>query len=399
MITIAVGAPSGNPVTTLPASLTRIDRIPSEEAVNADRPRLFDLSFGRFELIPVGDPPTLDITFTINGKAMDISRIDEVIQLGDTEVWKITNVTGQAHPMHVHGDSFQILSRNGSFENVPLNERGWKDTVIVKPEETVLIIKRFQDFADPDNPFMFHCHILDHEDGGMMLQWTVVEPGSIAVTPEPGPSPTTTLTGATQIEINPVKDNTLYESADGSVSNGAGAHLFSGTNNNGDIRRALIAFDIAGNIPAGATISSVTLQLNMSRTAGGPATVSLHKVLANWGQGSSDAQKNEGKGINSASSDATWVHRFFDAESWEKAGGDFSGAASASLEVGDRGPYIWGSEAEMVADVQLWLDNPNSNFGWIMIGNERSNQTAKRFNSMENSIEGSRPVLVVEFRQ
>ena len=169
IFTIAVGAPTRNPVTTLPTSLTRIDRIPSEDAVNSDSPRLFELSPGRLELIPVGDPPTLDTTFTINGKAFDLGRIDEVIQLGDTEIWEITNTTGQAHPMHVHGDSFQILSRNGSFENVPPNERGWKDSVIVKPGETVLIIKRFEDFADPVNPFMFHCHILDHEDGGMML--------------------------------------------------------------------------------------------------------------------------------------------------------------------------------------------------------------------------------------
>jgi len=180
IFTIAVGAPTENPVTTLATSLTKIERISPQEAVNADRPRLFELSPGRLEPIPAGAPPTLDFTFTINSKAFDLGRIDEVIQLGDTEIWEITNTTGQAHPMHVHGDSFQILSRNGSFENVPANERGWKDVVVVKPGETVQIIKRFKDFADPVNPFMFHCHILDHEDGGMMLQWTVVEPGTIA---------------------------------------------------------------------------------------------------------------------------------------------------------------------------------------------------------------------------
>ena len=72
IFTIAVGAPTGNPVTTLPTSLSRIERIPSEEAVNADRPRLFELSPGRLEPNPAGDPPTLDITFTINGKAFDL---------------------------------------------------------------------------------------------------------------------------------------------------------------------------------------------------------------------------------------------------------------------------------------------------------------------------------------
>ena len=395
IFTIAVGSPTGNPVTTLPASLTRIDRIPWEEAVNADAPRQWELTPGRLDVETSEEIATLDLTFTINGKAMDLGRIDGVIQLGDTEIWEIINSTGQAHPMHIHGDSSQILSRNGNFENVPPNERGWKDSLIVKPGEIVQIIKRFEDFADPDNPYMFHCHILDHEDGGMMAQWTVVEPGSIGVTPEPTP----TSTGATQITLNPIKDNTLYESSDGSVSNGAGGHLFSGTNNRGEIRRAVIAFDIAGNIPAGVTISSVSLRLNMSRTAAGPATVSLHEVLADWGQGSSDAQGSEGGGIASASGDATWLHRFFDAESWEKAGGDFSEAASAATTVGGLGPYIWGPTSELVADVQSWLDNPDFNFGWALIGDENSSQTTKRFNSMENPIPASRPVLTVEFQQ
>ncbi len=178
IFTIAVGGPTGNPVTTLPASLARIDRIPSQEAVNADRPRLFELSAGRLDLDKSAEIKTLDLTFTINDKAMDLGRIDEVIQLGDTEIWEIVNSTGQAHPIHIHGDSFQVLSRDGSFDNVPANERGWKDTIIVRPFEVVQIIKRFEDFADPDSPFMLHCHILDHEDGGMMLQWIVVDSGS-----------------------------------------------------------------------------------------------------------------------------------------------------------------------------------------------------------------------------
>ena len=234
---------------------------------------------------------------------MDMDRIDEVIHLGDTEIWEIVNSTGQAHPIHIHGDSFQILSRDGSFDNVPANERGWKDSVIVGPHEIVRIIKRFEDFADPILPYMYHCHLLDHEDGGMMGQWTVIDPKTLAATPEP----TATPTGTTRIKLNPIKDNTLYESPEGSVSNGAGGHLFSGRNNEGDIRRALVAFDVAGSIPPGATIMSVSLQLRMSRTAGGPERVSLHKVLADWGQGSSDADGNEGGGTESTGGDATWV--------------------------------------------------------------------------------------------
>ena len=93
------------------------------------------------------------------------------IRLGDTEVWEITNPTSQAHPFHVHGDSFQVLSRDGLTP--PENELGWKDVVLVRPNETVRIIKRFRDYGDAVNPFMFHCHILEHEDVGMMGQFVV----------------------------------------------------------------------------------------------------------------------------------------------------------------------------------------------------------------------------------
>ena len=102
---------------------------------------------------------------------MDMNVIDQRIRLGDTEVWEITNPTSQAHPFHVHGDSFQVLSRDGLTP--PEHELGWKDVVLVRPNETVRIIKRFRDYGDAVNPFMFHCHILEHEDVGMMGQFVV----------------------------------------------------------------------------------------------------------------------------------------------------------------------------------------------------------------------------------
>ncbi len=103
---------------------------------------------------------------------MNINVINETIDLGATEVWLVTNATQMAHPFHVHGDSFQILTRDGAAP--PATEVGWKDTVVVEPGEEVRIIKRFLDYADPDSPFMYHCHILDHEDAGMMGQFIVV---------------------------------------------------------------------------------------------------------------------------------------------------------------------------------------------------------------------------------
>src|SRR4030095_9728018 len=139
------------------------------------------------------------------------------------------------------------------------------------------------------------------------------------------------------ININPVKDNTLYEyvAADGDVSNGIGDYFFAGKTGMGYIRRAVLAFDIAGSVPPGSTITSVSLTMHMSRTALSNArTVELHRLLADWGEGTSDASANEGRGAPATANDATWRHRFYDTIFWTTQGGDFSGTVSASQSVG-----------------------------------------------------------------
>ena len=97
----------------------------------------------------------------INGKAMDVNRVDVTASLGATEVWEIENLVGMDHPFHLHGFRFQVLDRNG----VPEPFRSWKDTVNVPKHETVRFIVRYDDYP---GQWMFHCHILDHEDHGMM---------------------------------------------------------------------------------------------------------------------------------------------------------------------------------------------------------------------------------------
>ena len=88
----------------------------------------------------------------------------------------------------------------------------------------------------------------------------------------------------------------------------------------------------------------------------------------------------EGDGAPATSNDATWRHRFFDTIFWSTQGGDFSATVSASQSVGAVGQYTW-SSAQMVADVQAWLDNPASNFGWLVLGDETAIATAKRFDT------------------
>jgi FtsP/CotA-like multicopper oxidase with cupredoxin domain len=111
----------------------------------------------------------------INGAKMDMSRIDEVVELGDTEVWDVTNTDGEYHNFHVHDVQFQVLSVDG--HEPPPELSGRKDTVFLPPGGRVRLALRFTDYADPDTPYMFHCHLLQHEDNGMMGQFVVVDPG------------------------------------------------------------------------------------------------------------------------------------------------------------------------------------------------------------------------------
>ncbi|MBC6949207.1 T9SS C-terminal target domain-containing protein [candidate division KSB1 bacterium] len=201
-----------------------------------------------------------------------------------------------------------------------------------------------------------------------------------------------------EVKITASKDNTLYENASGSFSNGSGAYFFAGQNNHGEVRRGLVAFDVAGNIPAGALIQSATLRLNLSRALSGVYSVALHRVLADWGEGTSVAFGEEGGGGTATTGDATWIHTFFNTQLWTNAGGDFAAAASAAQTIaGDLGFYDWGSTPEMVADVQAWLDTPGENFGWLLLGNEATNASAKRFDSREHSVVENRPVLTIVY--
>jgi spore coat protein A len=121
----------------------------------------------------------------INGKGYD-EPVTEVVKLGSLEKWRFINATEDAHPMHLHLVQFQILERHGfnpsAFQNGTLvfvgtprppaaNEAGWKDTAIVNPREVLTIIVRFEGYT---GRYVFHCHMLEHEDNDMMRPYEVV---------------------------------------------------------------------------------------------------------------------------------------------------------------------------------------------------------------------------------
>ena len=198
--------------------------------------------------------------------------------------------------------------------------------------------------------------------------------------------------------VPPAKDNTMFEEDD--FSNGKGEYLFAGrtagTDGTPDNRRALLRFAVADSLPAGATIDSVHLTLRVSKTVAGARIHSLHTLTADWGEGNSNAPGDEGTGENAQTGDATWTHRFFDTAVWSMTGGDFGVGAVASRSVAGVGFYTWAS-AGMATDVQSWLDSPATNFGWIVIGDESTDTTTKRFDSREGVQAANRPKLTIYY--
>ncbi|GGO98001.1 bilirubin oxidase [Stakelama pacifica] len=146
----------------MPRRLATLPRIDPGDAV---RTRRFVLDMGMGMRMMRGGG------FTINGKSMDMQRIDETVRVNTTEIWQVENASMMAHPFHIHDVQFRILDRNGRAPDAA--EQGLKDTVVVYPGETVRLLLRFEDYTDADLPYMYHCHILEHEDAGMMGQFTV----------------------------------------------------------------------------------------------------------------------------------------------------------------------------------------------------------------------------------
>lgn len=200
---------------------------------------------------------------------------------------------------------------------------------------------------------------------------------------------------ASEVTIAPSLDNTLFQDVTGSLSNGGGPAVFAGNNGQSLSRRALLRFDVANNVPAGALIGDVSLTMNVSNgTDAIPRTFSLHRLRRDWGEGTSST--SGGAGAPAMAGDATWLYRFWPGSPWESAGGDFEPAASGSRMVAGVGSYTW-TDPAMVPDVQAWLDDTTHNFGWALIGEETQPNTARRFDSRENTVPAARPALTINY--
>jgi FtsP/CotA-like multicopper oxidase with cupredoxin domain len=167
-----------NIYSSLPANAEITTRLDPTTASNAGSSRKFVMSLyngNMGEGMSGGNSSTMNMTFAINGKLFDPNRVDEFIGAGTTEIWELKNISTMAHPFHAHAIQYQILDRNG----VPATgtDLGWKDTFLVQAGETIRIIGKFEPVNVGD--YMYHCHILEHEDAGMMGYFRVGDSGNI----------------------------------------------------------------------------------------------------------------------------------------------------------------------------------------------------------------------------
>ncbi len=193
------------------------------------------------------------------------------------------------------------------------------------------------------------------------------------------------------------RDNTAYE--EGDLSNGIGTRMFSGSTFADVDRRAFVHFNVGRVVPAGSTIRSVDLLLEvvMVRT-GAPATrVDVHRVTSDWGEGSSFASRGQGAGAPATPGDTTWTHAMFPGTRWNNLGGDFAAVSSASATVPGMGPVVIGSTNALVADVQAMLDVPAGNFGFALLGDESTLGAAVAWATREEPNPSAQPRLRITY--
>ncbi len=217
------------------------------------------------------------------------------------------------------------------------------------------------------------------------------------------PQAVASVAWAESMQFAPDRDATLYEDLEGDVANGSGNFIFlgrTGPDGESSLRRTLVRFDVSA-IPANAIINSVMVSFEIiqapipGNAVGGSAT--LHRVTAEWGEGASNPPGLEGQGTVAEPGDSTWLHRFYDSSLWDTPGGDFMMQASAIQGYSTEEETLsFSSTPDLARDVLKWVRSPEENFGWILLGNEGLEFTARKMESRER-INGVAAQLTVDY--
>jgi hypothetical protein len=178
LLNIKVAAQTANPILSVP---TVLNNDTYWTATDAKVSRTISLTGGQ----PPGGK------FSLDNKFFGFTRIDQNVNVNDTEKWSISNGRVFGHAFHIHDIEFKIISRTSGVKNY---ENGWKDVAYVPNGETVVFVAKFTDYSDtdPDHPYMYHCHLANHEDEGMMGQFLVTGT-AVATKPELNTKPYFTL--------------------------------------------------------------------------------------------------------------------------------------------------------------------------------------------------------------
>lgn len=171
LVSMTVGAQTASPVTTIPGAL--VPFVPFNP-IDADVNRT--IVFDTLRLLPTNMPSLVEGPFGFNGETFDMDVINLEIPLNSVEVWTLVNKTLIAHPFHLHDVAFNVIEKNGTIPSP--EEQGWKDVVLVMPNDSVKFITQFITFSDEMVPYMYHCHLLHHEDDGMMGSFLVIDPNA-----------------------------------------------------------------------------------------------------------------------------------------------------------------------------------------------------------------------------
>ena len=165
LLTLVVGPATEDAVFTLPEILDPANENPWNSA-DADITRVITMTPQSMGM------NALNGNFLLNGTPFDMATVNYSIPLGNVEIWNLVNNSPIGHPFHIHDVQFHIIDRNGA-DPAP-EEQGRKDVVFVPAMSSARIMAAFEDFADAERPYMYHCHMLTHEDGGMMGQFVVM---------------------------------------------------------------------------------------------------------------------------------------------------------------------------------------------------------------------------------
>lgn len=210
---------------------------------------------------------------------------------------------------------------------------------------------------------------------------------------------------AESVTLLPTDDATIHSASNGidQAANGAGAHLFAGWTTRFGERRALVRFDVASALPTHARVVAASLHITVDRANGENHLFRIHRVLESWNEGPSLALEPGGNGAEPQTGDVTWNFRRYaqpptPGQAWTTPGAYFAAVPSGAAILSFDGTYTFASTDQSVADVQLWLDAPSDNHGWVILADDPfTSGSAKRIVSREHPVIEAGPTLTITY--